>query len=89
MTKPNVKRIIDFGLLVYAYLFNDLVMSPFSNRFYETVFDAVFVKFIIMAWLIDFFIVENKLRFKTPTRLVFIKHFRFCGFSDKFTNTSL
>lgn len=60
---PRRKRIIDFRLLIYAYLFNDVIMSAFSNRFYETVFDAPFIKFVIMAWLIDYFLIENRKSF--------------------------
>ena len=56
---PN--RTIDFRLLIYSYLFNDVVMSAFSNRFYETVFDPVFIKLFIAAWLFDFLFLEHGL----------------------------
>lgn len=46
------KRLIDFRLLIYAYLFNDVVMSAFSCRFFETVFDAPFIKFLILSWFL-------------------------------------
>lgn len=51
---------IDFRLFIYAYLFNDLVMSAFSNRFYETVFDAPFIKLVPVAFILDKFIVEYR-----------------------------
>ncbi len=60
-SEPSAHKIIDFRLFIYAYLFNDVVMSAFSNRFYETVFDAVFLKFLIVAWVLDYFLVENKI----------------------------
>lgn len=52
---------IDFRLMIYAYLFNDLVMSAFSNRFYATIFDAPFIKFIIVAWILDFFLLQRRI----------------------------
>jgi len=55
-------KIIDLRLLIYAYLFNDIVMSAFSNRFYETIFDAPFIKFIIVVILLDIFPVEMRFR---------------------------
>ena len=63
MVKQPNKKVIDFRLLIYAYLFNDVVMSAFSTRFYETVFDAPFIKFIVMAWLLDYFFVEKRISF--------------------------
>lgn len=63
LRKPKRNRVIDFRLLIYAYLFNDVVMSAFSNRFYETVFAAPFIKFIIMAWILDYFLIEKKVSF--------------------------
>ncbi len=62
--EPKTDRIIDLRLLVYAYLFNDIVMSAFSNRFYETIFDAVFIKFFIVVWGLDVFLLEpmNKIK---------------------------
>ena len=50
------RAVIDVYLLIYAYLFNDIVMSAFSTRFYETVFDAPFIKLIIMICILDVFI---------------------------------
>lgn len=55
-------RVIDFRLFIYAYLFNDLVMLTFSCRFYETVMDAPFLKFILLSWIFDRIIFENSFR---------------------------
>ena len=59
--RTNISRHpIDFRLFIYAYLFNDLVMSAFSNRFYETIFDAPFIKLVPVAFVLDKFIVEYR-----------------------------
>ena len=57
-------KIIDLRLLAYAYLFNDIVMSAFSNRFYETVFAPPFIKFIVVVILLDVFQVEMRFYYK-------------------------
>lgn len=57
---------IDFRLFIYAYLFNDLVMSAFSNRFYETIFDAPFIKLVPVAYILDKLIVE----YRVPERIL-------------------
>lgn len=51
---------IDFRLLIYAYLFNDLIMSAFSNRYYETVFDAPFIKLVPVVFVLDKLVVEYR-----------------------------
>lgn len=53
-TYENVKRHrwnddICFRLFIYSYLFNDLIMLIFSNRFYATVCDPVFIKLLIVS----------------------------------------
>lgn len=60
LQKKQLSKTIDFELFIYAYLFNDLVMLPFSNRFYDTVFDAPFIKMIIIAWIIRYALLYNK-----------------------------
>ena len=44
-------KISSFSLLlfVYTYLFNDLIMLAFSNRFYYTVLDIGFIKIVIFS----------------------------------------
>ena len=49
---------IDFRLFIYAYLFNDLIMSAFSSRYYETVFDAPFIKLVPVVFILDKLIIE-------------------------------
>lgn len=55
----NSKWKIDYLLFVYAYIFNDLIMTPFSARFYETVLDAPFIKLIIFSIIFDIIFVEK------------------------------
>ena len=52
---------IDFNLFIYAYLFNDLIMLPFSNRFYSTILDAPFIKTIILAWIMKCILFDKKI----------------------------
>lgn len=50
----STKKVFDgmsFKLFLYSYLFNDLIMLVFSNRFYETVFDPGAIKLMIFAFL--------------------------------------
>lgn len=61
MHNTYFSRTIDFELFIYAYLFNDLVMLPFSNRFYDTVLDAPFIKLIIISWIIKCVILDRKI----------------------------
>ena len=42
----------DPQLYIYAYLFNDLVMSFFSARFYETTVNPDFIKFVFASFII-------------------------------------
>ena len=44
-------KISSFSLLlfIYTYLFNDLIMLAFSNRFYSTVLDIGFIKIVIFS----------------------------------------
>lgn len=52
---------IDFNLFIYAYLFNDLIMLPFSNRFYSTILDAPFIKTIILTWIMKCILFDKKI----------------------------
>lgn len=49
-------KIIDFRLLLYAYLFNDLIMLPFSSRFYETIVNINFIRLTIILYGLIFII---------------------------------
>lgn len=55
---------IDFKLFIYAYLFNDLIMLPFSNRFYDTILDAPFIKMIIIVWIMKSLLFNKKVVLK-------------------------
>ena len=69
--KPHEEKKIDFQLIVYAYLFNDLIMLPFSSRFYETVVNINFIRIIIilggLIYIINNFYSKNgKIYCKIP-----------------------
>ncbi len=54
----------DVRLFIYAYLFNDLIMSFFSTRFYETVCSPEFIKFICAIIFVTFIYDKIKTRMK-------------------------
>lgn len=52
------KSKINFKVIMYAYLFNDLIMLPLSSRFYETIVNINYFRiFIIFTALI--FVINN------------------------------
>lgn len=53
---------IDFTLFIYAFLFNDLVMLFFSNRFYETVLSMSNIKMFIFAYIMGALLLEQSIR---------------------------
>lgn len=53
---------MSYQLFIYSYLFNDLIMSIFSNRFYETILEPPFIKIAIISAGIVFFIVNWRYR---------------------------
>ncbi|WP_044470582.1 O-antigen polymerase [Mannheimia massilioguelmaensis] len=63
-TYEKIKKVkldkVSFMLFVYAYLFNDILMLSFSNRFYSTIFDASFIKIIVFAYFFSYFFVRRK-----------------------------
>ena len=61
MIRAN-KMKFDFRLFIYAYLFNDLIMSAFSNRFYDTVFHGNFIKFVPITFLLYCVVVESRIK---------------------------
>lgn len=65
------RHIVDLRLFLYAYLFNDLIMSTFSNRFYETIFDAPFIKFVPLVIIFDLVLIEYDP--STPIRNYIVK----------------
>ncbi|MCT4391361.1 oligosaccharide repeat unit polymerase [Lactobacillus delbrueckii] len=50
------------GTIVYAYLFNDLIMLIFSNRFYETTVNVGFIKFIIYLTILYYLLIKKHTR---------------------------
>ena len=60
----------DYRLFIYAYLINDIIMSAFSNRFFETVCDAPFIKLLVMSLAIRYLYTKSKIRIKIPKILL-------------------
>ncbi|HFI0078032.1 TPA: O-antigen polymerase, partial [Streptococcus suis] len=50
---------LKMNLFIYAYLFNDLIMLIFSNRFYETVLNINTIKTFIAVYLIKGLLFDN------------------------------
>lgn len=50
------------GTIVYAYLFNDLIMLIFSNRFYETTVNVGFIKFVIYLTILYYLLIKKHTR---------------------------
>ena len=61
--------VFDYRLFIYAYLINDLIMSFFSNRFFETVCNAPFIKMIIISFIIYIYFFDRGLLFKNRFRI--------------------
>ncbi|MGT2925078.1 O-antigen polymerase [Streptococcus caviae] len=58
---PVPHSVIDFRLFIYAYLFNDLCMLFFSNRFYEAVLNVTNLEIFIIAYLLSSLIFTRSL----------------------------
>lgn len=56
------RKSVDFIVFLYAYMFNDLLMLLFSNRFFETMFNISFFKFMAYALIICIFINKSTSR---------------------------
>lgn len=52
----------DIRTIIYAYLFNDIIMLMFSNRFYENAFRIVFIKYCIGFFIIKYIIRRSRRR---------------------------
>ena len=66
----NYRRLMDFSrsnfgprFLIFAYMFNDLLFSLFSNKFMESVGSALFIYFIFWTFLICY--LDSKKVFRT------------------------
>lgn len=53
---------LSLKVVLYAYLFNDLIMLPFSNRFYESVATTFFVKFLVALFVVKFLFSKIKIK---------------------------
>lgn len=60
--KRQKMSLINFRLFIFSYLYNDLIMLVFSNRFYGTIFDISFIKMIIIAWLLKSICIDREFR---------------------------
>lgn len=58
MLKNNWKK-HKLMLIIYAYLFNDLIMLVFSNRFYEVFVSYAFLKFFIILYVFYWFFIKK------------------------------
>ncbi|MCM1234680.1 MAG: oligosaccharide repeat unit polymerase [Ruminococcus flavefaciens] len=60
------KEKIDFNLLIYSYLFISVVMPFFSEKFFATIFNAPFIKFVIISPILSkfIFLYNKKIVFK-------------------------
>lgn len=69
-----------FTIIIYAYLFNDLIMLIFSDRFYETVASIGFVKHLLVTFILYKVLIDKgvaleyrhgiKLKFKRQKKTV-------------------
>ena len=57
------KNILTMTLFMYAFLFNDLIMLIFSNRFYETILNINTLKIFIAAYIIKSVLFDNSFYF--------------------------
>ncbi|MGT2637926.1 O-antigen polymerase [Streptococcus ratti] len=58
---PLPHSVIDFRLFIYAYLFNDLCMLFFSNRFYEAILNVTNLKIFLIAYILGSIIFTRSL----------------------------
>lgn len=64
----KTKSGFNFSLMIYAYLVNDLIMLAFSNRFYNTIFDAPFIKMFILSYGIYFILFKTEFKIRKRNR---------------------
>lgn len=50
-------------LFIYSYMFNDLIMSFFSTRFYETLLDRGVIRLFVVAYILEKVFIERKMPF--------------------------
>jgi|GEM_PF-929845 len=61
-----------YAVFIYTYLANNLVMTPFSNRFYEDVVSIAFLKFVIITGLFTAVFINGRLKIGN-TNIIFFK----------------
>lgn len=65
------KKTVPISLVIYGYIFPSLVLSFFSNKFYERQFSSAFIKYCIYWVLFNFVLVRIKIRvFGSPHKKV-------------------
>ena len=55
----KLRKGIDYRLFLFSYLYNDIVMSVFTNRFFETITDVGFWKIVIISYIFKLIIVDR------------------------------
>lgn len=74
----KIYSLIDLNLVIYGFLFNNLLMLMFSNKFYENVVRLAFIKNIIGLIIIKFIIcnvkMEKGIRLKIKMPDTVVKH---------------
>ena len=56
---------INMSVVIYSFVYFNIVFSFFSNKFYENIFNITFVRMVIFWHLIRFFLLNVKMRKKT------------------------
>ena len=62
--KQVYRQKFSYSLFFFGYLINDLIMAFFSNRFYETVLNPFFPKFVLINIAFGIFILNSTFKVK-------------------------
>lgn len=54
---------VPISLVVYSYIFPSLVLSFFSNKFYERQFSTAFIKYCMIWYILNLLLVKIKIKF--------------------------
>ena len=57
----NHKGRFNYSLFLYSFMINSLLMSPFSNRFYEDIITVSFVKKLIVTYLFVIIFIDKRI----------------------------
>ena len=55
----TIGRRFSFSLFLYAYMVTDIVMSPFSNRFYENIITTWFAKIVLIGFVFKWLFIDR------------------------------